>query len=334
METIKLGNTDAEVGILCLGTMYFGSRTDEKTSWTLLDRYVEAGGDFLDTANAYARWIEGCRGGESEALLGRWFRERNNRNAFFVASKVGFPAPVDDQEFGLSAGQIEHACEASLKRMGIETIDLYYSHSDDRRYPMEERLEAFHRLVKAGKVRYIGASNTMDWRLEEARCISKVKGYPELCAIQQRYTYVRPQAGAVYDPHCVVNDDLLDYARNRGITIVAYSPLAGGAYTREDKQFPEEYLGPDTDTRLRVLREVADEAGATPNQVVLGWMMRTQPVVVPITAASSVDQLSENLGALDVKLNDDQRTRLSQAGNIRQQNPFGQREIVPGMKEG
>lgn len=334
METVTLGNTGVEVSAFCLGTMYFGTTTDEETSRRLLGRYVEAGGRFLDTANAYARWVEGFEGGESESLLGRWFKDRGNRDDTFIASKVGFPTPADGLEFGLSADQIERACEGSLRRMGVDHIDLYYAHNDDRHHPMEERLEAFHRLVKAGKVRYIGASNTMDWRLEEARCISGAKGYPEFCAIQQRYTYVRPQAGAVYDPHCVVNDELLDYARNRGISIVAYSPLAGGAYTRDDKSFPREYLGPDTETRLAALKSVAGEAGATPNQVVLAWMLRSEPVVIPITAAGSIDQLDENLASLDVSLDGDQLTRLSQAGNIRQQNPLGQREVVAGMKEG
>lgn len=334
MDTVKLGHTGESVSALCLGTMYFGTNTDEETSRQLLDRYVEAGGSFLDTANTYSRWVEGFNGGESETLLGRWFKDRGNRQDMFLATKVGFPNPPDDLEFGLSAAQIERACEASLSRMGVDHIDLYYAHNDDRRHPMEERLEAFHRLVKAGKVRYIGASNTADWRLEEARWISNTKGYPEFCAVQQRYTYVRPQAGAVYDPHCVVNDELLDYARNRGITIVAYSPLSKGAYTRSDKSFPKEYLGPDTDTRLGVLREVAQSVGASENQVVLAWMLRSEPIVIPITAASRLDQLDENLGALDVKLSPDQLTSLSQAGNTRQQNPFGQRTVVPGMKEG
>ena len=334
METVALGNTGEQVSALCLGTMYFGTNTDEETSRHLLDRYIDGGGTFLDTANTYSRWVKGFNGGESESLLGRWMKERKNRSELFIASKVGFPNPPDDLEAGLSAEQIVRGCEGSLKRMGIETIDLYYAHNDDRRHSMDERLEAFNRLVKAGKVRYIGASNTMDWRLEEARWISKTNGHPEFCAVQQRYTYVRPQAGAVYDPHCVVNDELLDYARNRGITIVAYSPLAKGAYTREDKRFPPEYHGSDTETRLSVLRDVSKEAGATLNQTVLAWMIRSQPVVIPITAASTIDQLTENLGALSIELSADQLTRLSQAGNTRQKNPLGQRQVIPGMKEG
>ena len=117
--------------------------------------------------------------------------------------------------------------------------------------------------MRAGKVRYVGASNMVDWRLEEARWLAASAGQAQYCCVQQRYSYVRPQAGAIYDPHAAVNDELLDYCRNRGLTILAYSPLLSGAYSRSDRPLPEQYLGPDTDLRLKVLREVAAEAGAT-----------------------------------------------------------------------
>ena len=334
METVELGKTGEWVSALCLGTMYFGSTTDDDTSITLLDKYVASGGSFLDTANAYVRWVPGCSGGESEALIGGWIKERGNRNSLFLASKVGFPAPIDGIEFGLTASQIELACEKSLARLGTDRIDLYYSHNDDRQTPMDERLEAFHRLIKEGKVRYIGTSNTVDWRLEEARWLSKNNGWAEYCCVQQRYSYVRPQAGAVYDPHVVANDELLDYCRIRGITILAYSPLHRGAYVRDDRRFPPEYYGPDLDTRLAALRETAAETGGTVNQIVLAWLIRSCPAVIPLVAASNEKQLDENLAALDVGLSVDQLERLSQAGNIRQENPLGQRKRIPGMKEG
>jgi len=334
MKTVALGNTGEEVSALCLGTMFFGSKNDRETSWKLLDRYVEAGGTFLDTANAYARWIKGCQGGESETVLAEWFAERGHRGSLFIATKVGFPTPVDGLDFGLSAAQIEKACEASLKRMGIETIHLYYAHADDRTTPMEERLEAFSKLVQAGKVRFIGASNHLDWRLEEARCLAERNGWPEFCCVQQRYSYVRPQAGAIYDPHVVVNDEHLDYCRNRGITLLAYSPLLGGAYGREDRSFPEQYAGPDTDLRLETLRTVAEELGATPNQVVLAWFLQSEPPVIPLVAASRLEHLDENLASLDVKLSDDQLTRLSQAGNRPALHPSRQRRLPAGAKEG
>lgn len=334
MKKMKLGFTGAEVSALCLGAMYFGSKTDESTSRALLDQYVEAGGRFIDTANAYARWVPGCRGGESEEVLGRWLKDRGNRGELFIASKVGFPSPIDSLDYGLRAKQIERACEGSLRRLGVEAIDLYYAHADDRSTPLEESLEAFHRLSKGGKVRYLGASNFSDWRLEEARWIAMGRGVTQFCCAQQRFSYVRPQAGSIYDPHVYVNEEVLDYVRNRGLTLLAYSPLLGGAYTRTDRSFPEQYLGPDTDGRLEALAEVAAAAGKTKNQVVLAWMVTSDPPVIPIIAASSREQLAELIGSLDVALDVAMLERLSKAGNRPAAHPQAQRRLAPGAKQG
>jgi aryl-alcohol dehydrogenase-like predicted oxidoreductase len=311
MITVLLGDTGVRVSAFCLGTMHFGSRTDEKTSYRLLDRHVEAGGSFLDTANIYARWVPGYVGGESETLLGKWMRERKNRSRMFIATKVGFQ--YLGVERGLRAHQIETECEKSLKRLGVDVIDLYYAHVDDRDTPMEETLEAFDRLVSAGKVRFIGASNFAAWRLEEARWVSRTHGWAEYCCIQQRYSYVRPKPGASFDPQVAANDDLLDYCRVRGITMLAYSPLLGGAYTRADRSLSEQYLGPDTDARLTALRAVAKETGATLNQVVYAWMIQSEPPVIPLMAASTMRQMEENLGALGIELDAGQMTRLNSA---------------------
>jgi aryl-alcohol dehydrogenase-like predicted oxidoreductase len=311
MRTVPLGNTGVEVSAFCLGTMHFGSRTDKETSYRILDRYIEAGGSFLDTANNYAMWVPGYVGGESETLLGEWMRERKNRAQIFIATKVGFDYP--GVERGLRARQIETECEKSLRRLGIDAIDLYYAHRDDRNTPMEETLEAFDRLVKAGKVRFIGASNFLAWRLEEARWVSQTQGWAGYCCIQQRYSYIRPKPGASFDPQTAANDDLLDYCRRRGIRLLAYSPLLSGAYTCSSRVFPKQYLGPDTDARLAALKVVSAEVGATANQVVLAWMAQSDPAVVPVLGASTVDQLQENLGALEVELNHDQMTRLNEA---------------------
>jgi aryl-alcohol dehydrogenase-like predicted oxidoreductase len=218
--------------------------------------------------------------------------------------------------------------------MGIETIDLYYTHADDRQSPMEERLRAFDDLIRSGKVRYIGASNHLDWRIEEAHCLSLQNGWPEFCCVQQRYSYVRPQAGSIYDPHVVVNDEFLDYCRNRGLTILAYSPLLGGAFVRSDRALPEQYIGPDTGARLKVLKEVAEETDATPNQVVLAWFIQSDPTVIPLVAASKPEHLAENLGSLELELSEDQLVRLSKAGNRPALHPNHQRRLPPGAKEG
>jgi len=293
--------------------MYFGSSTDAATAYQLLDQYVEAGGSFLDTANIYARWVPGYVGGESETLLGKWMRQRHNRSGLFLASKVGFEMP--GVERGLRASQIEEECEKSLRRLGVDTIDLYYAHVDDRSTSVEEIMEAFHKLVKAGKVHFIGASNFLAWRLEEARWVSRTQSWSEYCCIQQRYSYVRPKPGAKFAPQIAANDDLLDYCKSRGITLLAYSPLLRGAYTRPERPFPDQYVGPDTRARVAVLKTIAEEKNATANQIVLAWMIHSEPCVIPLVAASTTGQVRENLNSLKISLSTEDMARLNSAGS-------------------
>lgn len=314
MRTLPLGNTGEDVSALCLGVLNFGSRDDERTSYALLDQYIDAGGSFLDSANIYSHWVEGCKGGESDALLGRWMRERGNRGDLFIASKVGFEYPGVQR--GLRAAQIEAECEKSLRRLGVETIDLYYAHVDDRATPLEETMSAFDRLVRAGKVRYIGASNYLAWRLEQAHWVSKTNDLTTFCCLQQRFTYLRPNPNARFGSQQVAGDAVRDYvrARRHDFTLLAYSALLGGTYTREDRPLPEEYRSADSEVRLRALREVAGETGATPNQIVLAWMLHSDPPVLPLIAVSTSEQLVENLAVLDIRLSDDQMRRLNEAG--------------------
>jgi len=312
MRTTPLGRSGVDVSIYCLGAMYFGSRNDRATSYRMLDRYVDAGGSFIDTANIYAWWVEGFRGGESETLLGEWMRARGNRDHLFIASKVGFQ--YDDVTRGLSAAQIEAECEKSLRRMGVDAIDLYYAHVDDRNTPMHETMEAFDRLVRAGKVRFIGASNFMAYQLERAHTLSKQNGWPDYVCLQQRYTYLRPKPGASLDPQLSLTDETIDYCRANQVTILAYSSLLSGAYTRPDRPLPEQYRGPDADARLAVLREVAATHNATPNQVILAWLTQQEPPIIPVMAASSDAQMSENLAALDLRLSAEEMERLNTAG--------------------
>lgn len=314
MKTVLLGNTGVPVSALCLGAMYFGTKQDEPTSFRLLDQYVDAGGTFIDTANIYAHWIPGGQGGESEALLGRWLKARGHRDRLFIASKVGFNYP--GVEKSLAPALVKAECDKSLKRMGVDHIDLFYAHVDDRVTPVRETLAAFDRLVKAGKVRFIGASNYRAWRLERAHAASKAEGLAEFCCVQQRHTYLRPQYNASFGAQVVANVDLLDYVRSRAgeFTMLAYSALLGGAYTRADRQLDPQYAGPDTDARLAVLRAVAQEQNVTPNQVVLAWMLQNDPPVLPLIAASTPAQMSENLDALAVTLTAGQIERLNAAG--------------------
>lgn len=311
MQTLALGSTGVEVSALCLGAMYFGTRNDLATSYQMLDEYVGAGGTFIDTANIYAHWVDGFAGGESETLLGGWLRERKNRADVFIASKVGFN--YDRVPQSLNAALIEVECNKSLQRLGVETLDLYYAHVDDRATPLEETLEAFNRLVQAGKVRFVGASNYRAWRLEEARWLNEFNGWADFCCIQQRYTYLHPRPLADFAAQVAVNEDLLDYCRNSELRLLAYSSLLGGAYTRADRPLPDQYASADNEARLRMLRQVADETGATPNQIVLAWLLQSEPAVIPVMAASTHEQMQENLDALNVQLSADQLLRLNTA---------------------
>ncbi len=313
MKTLPLGKTGVQVSALCLGTMQFGTVNDRATSYQMLDQYAGAGGTFLDTANGYAHWLRpNGTGGESETLLGEWMRERGNRRQMFVATKVGFGYPGIER--GLKASQIEAECDKSLKRMGIDTIDLYYAHKDDTDTPLEETLTAFDKLVKAGKVRFIGASNYFAWRLEEAHCISTHNGLAEYCGLQQRYSYLRPGSRMTLGNHVLATEDIFDFARSRGITILAFSAMLGGVFTRSDRSLRAEYAGPDSDGRMAMLKTIAAETGATPTQIVLAWMLHSSPAVLPLISASTPEVMQDNLGALDVSLSADQMERLNNAG--------------------
>ena len=313
METLKLGQTDINVSILCFGTDLIGSRTNLATAFELLDLFHEQGGSFVDTANFYAAWLDGYVGGESETTIGRWMKERGNRDEMVVATKLGFAYP--GCQGGLSASQIEQECEKSLTRLQTDTIDLYYAHVDDPETPIEETMEAFSRLVQAGKVRALGASNLPVWRIAEANVFSELKGWTSFAAVEQRYTYLRPRHGASFGPQLWMDDSVRAYADTRALTLVAYSVLLQGGYTREDRVIPTQFEGADSDERLLALRSVAKEVGATVSQTLIAWMRQSTPAVLPIIAGSKLTQVKENLAAVDLRLSHDHMDRLNRAGN-------------------
>ena len=311
MKTVPLGSAGVEVSAVCLGTLHFGSLVEKEVSYQILDCYVDAGGTFLDTANMYYWKAPAWTGGESETLLGEWMADRDNRDRMFVASKVGFG--YEGVERGLSAGQIETECEKSLKRLRTDVIDLYYAHHDDRTVPMEEVIEALDRLVRKGKVRFIGASNFRAWRLAQALEVSRAHGWAEYCCIQQFHTYLRPRRGTRFEPQVVANKDLLDCCSVLNLPLLAYSPFLRGAYAREEYARHERFLCADSDARVAALKAVAAETGATANQVVLTWMLHSDPLVIPIVGASKLEQIRENLGEPDVHLSREQMDRLDNA---------------------
>ncbi|WP_282701779.1 aldo/keto reductase [Streptomyces sp. CC219B] len=313
-----------EVSVLALGAMLFGSRTDEETSFAVLDRYVEAGGNFVDTSDNYAFWEDGGQGGQSEELLGRWRRSRGIGDEIVIATKLGARplAPgtgyVDNPE-GLSAKVIREAAERSRERLGVERIDLLYAHIEDHRVPLAETVEGFAALVAEGTVGLLGVSNHAVWRVERARALAAAAGQPGYEVLQYQHSHLRPRSDI---PSGLFPDgslghagpELLGYLRAEpALTLVAYSPLLAGAYTRPDKLLPPDYDHPGTPARLKVLREVAREADATVNQVALAWQIGGDLPIIPLAGASSVAQLEENLAAVDLELTAEQRTRLDAA---------------------
>jgi aryl-alcohol dehydrogenase-like predicted oxidoreductase len=315
MRTVSLGDTGERVSALCLGAMNFGTKLDEPGSTAVLDRYWEAGGRFIDTANNYALWWGGD-GTESESLLGRWMRSRKNRDELFLATKVGFNRPPTGN--GLSRAIIRREIEGSLRRLGTDRVDLYYAHRDHRGDPLEETLAAFDELHREGKVKLIGCSNHRAWRIERARTLSRTNGWPVYCGVQQRYTYLRPVGGARFDPQLAVDDELRDYcaAHSQEFLLLGYSSTLGGAYNRRpDRPIPPQYGGAANEVRLAMLAEVAREVGSTPLQLVYAWMLHSTPLALPLVSAGSVQQLEENLGALKTTLDAGQMKRLDEAGD-------------------
>ncbi|MFE5913460.1 aldo/keto reductase [Streptomyces wedmorensis] len=320
MEYTTLGGPSGpRVSALCLGTLPFGTRIDEAAAFAVLDRFHEAGGTFIDTANTYAFWEPGATGAESELVIGRWLRSRGVRDEVVLATKVGaLPEPPGsawpEYAEGLSAPVLRRQVEESLRNLGTDRIDLYYAHIDDRATPVAETMGAFGDLVAAGKIGRAGCSNFAAWRVEESRGAAVAAGVPDYAAVQQRYTYLRPRPGAEFGVNPHASEELLDYLGTRPeLAFVAYTTQLTGAYTDPRKEIPEQYRHKGSRRRLAVLAEVAKETGLTANQVVLAWAMGGGVPVLPVIGASSAGQLEESLGAVGVRLDDGIRRRLDQA---------------------
>lgn len=313
MKTVKLGNSELEVSQLCMGSDILGSKHDQAKSFAVLDAFRERGGSFLDTGNFYAAWLPGFTGGESETLIGEWLKARGCRDQMVIGTKLGFDYPGSPG--GLSADEIKKECDKSLKRLGTDRLDIYWAHRDDRETPQAETMEAFDSLVKAGKVRAIGASNLRVWRIARANEIARVNGWVQYSAVEQRYTYLRPHHAADFGPQFCIGDELKDYAASSGLALVAYSVLLAGAYTRPGATFPPQYAGPEADARAAELKAVASEVGATINQVVIAWVRQNTPAILPIIAGSKPEQIEESVRALNLELNTQQMQRLNSAGD-------------------
>ena len=303
---------------LVLGAMMFGTAIDEDTSFALLDRFVERGGVWIDTADCYAFWAsDDGRGGASERVLGRWLAARPGvRDRIRIATKVGaeplWAGSWPEQRSGLSRRAIHDAFAGSLDRLGIEHVDLLWLHQEDRRTPIEETVDAVAELNRTGQVRRVGASNHPAWRIERARHHALSKGFAPIDALQLSATYLRVRPGtlpeATAHPFGQLSEEQLDHAREHRMEVWAYTPLLSGAYDNPDKQIPEVYDHVGNTRRLAALDDVAEQTAATRGQVVLAWLVAQG--IRPMLGGSKPHQLESALDGVALSLTEDQLKQL------------------------
>jgi len=316
MLTRRLGRTGLKVAALCLGGNTFGWTTDQKASEAVLDAYVEAGGNFIDTADVYSRWAPGNKGGESETVLGTWLAARKHRSTVLIATKVMGPMGPGPNDQGLSRFHIMEGVEASLRRLRTDYIDLYQAHWDDRDTPLEETLRAFDDLVRQGKVRYVGASNYHAWRLTRALWESDRLGTVRYECLQPKYNLVmRDEYERELEPLCL----------EQGVGVIPYSSLASGFLSgkyRAGEALPKTaraggvektYMNERGFRVLAAVEKVAASVNATAAQVSLSWLAHRPGITAPIASATSVTQLKELLGGIELRLDAEATAALDQA---------------------
>ncbi|MEH2138612.1 aldo/keto reductase [Nostoc sp.] len=311
----KLGRSELEVSPLCFGGNVFGWTINEDTSFKILDHFIAAGGNFIDTADVYSKWVPGNQGGESETILGKWLKQRGNREQVVIATKVGNDLGIKGK--GLSRKYIQQAVEDSLQRLQTDYIDLYQSHIDDESTPLEETLETYGELISQGKVRVIGASNYSASRLAQALQISQQHGYPRYESLQPRYNlYSRSD----------YEQDLQLLSQEQGIGVINYSSLASGFLSgkyRSEQDLSisargnsvKQYLNARGFQILKAVDEVAKTYNSTPTQVSLAWLIARPTITAPIVSATNIEQLNDIIKAIDLKLDPDAIDLLNQASS-------------------
>lgn len=310
MQQRKLGQSPLAVTPLALGGNVFGWTADEQTSFAVLDAFVAHGGNAIDTADAYSYWVPGHQGGESETVIGRWLKQRGKRDDVIIGTKVG----MWEKRKGLKHENIVEGCEDSLRRLGVETIDLYWLHRDDEHTPPAEYLGALDKLVRAGKVRAIGASNFGAPRLQASLGESKRKSLVSFVAQQPEYSLMNRD----------IEKDLMPLCASEGVGIMPYFPLASGFLTGKYRTPADKtksvrggsavkHLDGKGKPVLAALDAVAARHGASCAQVALAWVMAKPAIAAPIASATSVAQIAELMGALELKLTADDVAELDKA---------------------
>ena len=310
---MKIPHTDIDVYALCLGGNVFGWTADEAQSFAVLDAYAEAGGNFIDTADAYSSWVPGHVGGESEGVIGRWMASRKNRGSMIVATKVSRLKGLE----GLAAATIKKGAEDSLRRLGVERIDLYYAHADDPNTPLEETLGAFDALIQQGKVRAIAASNYTAPRLAEALAVSTRNGLARYVALQPHYNLVqRADYEAELGPLCA-REQLACFpyfALAKGFLTGKYRP--GTTVDSPRSAGASAYLDETGLRVLAVLDDVAKAHGTAVAAVALAWLKAQPTVVAPIASARTPAQLADLLPMATLKLSGGDLERLTAASAV------------------
>lgn len=309
IEKRPIGNSGLRVAPLALGGNVFGWTADEAASFRILDAFVDAGGTMIDTADVYSAWVPGHQGGESETIIGRWLsNDRSKRDRVVIATKVGFSA-------GLSRETIEPSCDASLRRLGIEAIDLYYQHKDDESVPLAESLGGFELLREKGKIRAVGLSNFEARRVDEAVETARANGFQPAVALQPKYNLV--DRGSFEGP-------LEEAAKRNGLAVFPYYGLAVGFLTGKYRssadlgQSPRgkgaaRYLEGNGLRVLGAMDEIARETGASLATIALSWLMARPSITAPIASATSVEQLRDLTRAMSLELSAGQIERLDEA---------------------
>jgi aryl-alcohol dehydrogenase-like predicted oxidoreductase len=311
MQKHTIGTSDLQVAPLVFGGNVFGWTTDERTSFSILDTFVDHGLNFIDTADSYSQWAEGHQGGESETIIGKWFKESGKRDKIVLATKVGMLRTRP----GLSAANIEAAVNDSLRRLQTDYIDVYFSHLDDDKTPFEETLGAYQKLVKAGKVRVIGASNFTGERLKAALKVSNGSGLPAYEVLQPEYN--------LYDRESY-ETDLEPVAQAYKLTVVTYFSLASGFLSGKYRSnadmakgarssLVEKYLNDRGLQIVDTLIEVARRNDTTPATVALAWIIARPSVTAPIASATSVEQLESLAAATRLQLSSEDLKLLNEA---------------------
>jgi aryl-alcohol dehydrogenase-like predicted oxidoreductase len=313
MEKRKLGNSGLEVAPLAFGGNVFGWTVDEPTAFALLDAFVAAGFNLIDTADVYSRWVQGHSGGESETMIGKWLQRSGKRARVVITTKVG--KEMGPNRTGLSKTYIRQAVEDSLRRLQTDYIDLYQSHADDPETPLEETLEAYDQLIRQGKVRAIGASNYSAQRLAQSLEVSEQTGYPRYQSLQPLYN--------LYD-RVDYEKDLEPLCREKRLGVISYFSLASGFLTgkyrsegdlskRARADFVKKYLNKRGFRILEALDRVAQQYHLTPAKVALAWLISRASITAPIASATSLDQLNELIEATRIKLDPSAIDLLNQA---------------------